>query len=787
MGKFTLVTDYKKDPDGVVRGKVRDKDGLLSQTHFLGIGTPNNDPLILGRLYWHEKGTNNLEEIPRSMPPVEGLRGRSVGPSSRTSNDRLEGARRRPSRSRSPLTEDDEELPLSSPSTAEKNFVISTSNKNRNTRGAETRGGRPVEIKSLPIRSATGIDQVAERPLMGTSPYNAHLDQLDSTMGRTALNQEPRVTNHVGEGSAPSQQNMLASPLARLNLPSDVLDFIKLPINRFRGILTFLSDHPRFLRSGQIPMFDDAAVEAMVAGDLVLMQQCIQRRIIATQCMKSAGYDPNYLKCLIQNDPIVGKHFYDSVNQFVLSTKMKAAARKTNKLGSLSQTLGYVQVNTAMNPAISYPHTAATQPTARSPGNAVPETRYPVVPGPFEADGNDRYGTSLPYPSSANVPVSALQPQISAAPMHAAAWSGDNGRDDYHDDQPGHYLPQMGNINSGSVRTYRQGGERQPQHREPGDTDRGVGRSGPPASHNSPQPGPNNPQPGYNHPQPGYNHPQSGYNHPQMPHREPGDTDRQPTYADHQQGQSNPHYNQLSARTYASTSSDQGLRRDSQPTATVTSNPQRDEDYFSGITRQAVSKSTRVSGRQFEDPEKLDRRFKLQDGKTFFTQGRVFMMMYPEPKGKNPKSSDILDTGPDSSLSVIKDRYKQDVFTHEKRFVVIRWREGYCLCVPINSYRDSGVAKKGMQRREKAAHAIIYDNSKRPTMPILPGEEDIVKKPIAVDMIGSHTLTKTSRIHFAKIYTIEWNVKVMAIGKIADKSTDLVEEYWRKELIYGES
>jgi len=188
----------------------------------------------------------------------------------------------------------------------------------------------------------------------------------------------------------------------------------------------------------------------------------------------------------------------------------------------------------------------------------------------------------------------------------------------------------------------------------------------------------------------------------------------------------------------------------------------------------------RIRASQFGDPERLDPRFKLQNGRDFFVEGRVFAMMYPKLKGEDRR----INTGPDDSRHVIMGPKGERIFSHIKRFVVIRERLGYCLCVPINSYRGTGVGKNGLPAGEKKAHAIIHDSRYLPSAPILPGEEDLVKNPIAVDIKNkSDTLEPTSRIHFGKIFTIAWNVKVYGIGIIAKSSLEDVKMYWQQELL----
>jgi len=113
--------------------------------------------------------------------------------------------------------------------------------------------------------------------------------------------------------------------------------------------------------------------------------------------------------------------------------------------------------------------------------------------------------------------------------------------------------------------------------------------------------------------------------------------------------------------------------------------------------------------------------------------------------------------------------------------IVIRQRRGYCVCVPIYSYGRQGV-KKNMPEVEKQAHAIIYEHGRTAPRP-LPDEPQFRKAPIAAKMDGGETLWPSSRIHFGKMHTVEYNVKVMEIGRIAERSKADFETYWKQELL----
>jgi hypothetical protein len=82
---------------------------------------------------------------------------------------------------------------------------------------------------------------------------------------------------------------------------------------------------------------------------------------------------------------------------------------------------------------------------------------------------------------------------------------------------------------------------------------------------------------------------------------------------------------------------------------------------------------------------------------------------------------------------------------------------------PILTYHGKGAAKGGLQY---AGHSVIYTGDKPPEE--LPGESLHLLPPIQViPKTVRDKLVRESRINYAKIYTIEHNVKVVFIGQIS--------------------
>jgi hypothetical protein len=81
---------------------------------------------------------------------------------------------------------------------------------------------------------------------------------------------------------------------------------------------------------------------------------------------------------------------------------------------------------------------------------------------------------------------------------------------------------------------------------------------------------------------------------------------------------------------------------------------------------------------------------------------------------------------------------------------------------PILTYNHQGTIKSGVKREH---HTIIYTSEHPPGE--LPGEPKLFKNPIRVEpYTGRDKLEISSRLNYAKVYTIEHNVKVVFIGKI---------------------
>ena len=93
---------------------------------------------------------------------------------------------------------------------------------------------------------------------------------------------------------------------------------------------------------------------------------------------------------------------------------------------------------------------------------------------------------------------------------------------------------------------------------------------------------------------------------------------------------------------------------------------------------------------------------------------------------------------------------------------------------PIHSYKKQGATKLNIRTQD---HAVIYTDS----YPGLLEGESLDKKPLRVIPESPELkLDPASRINFGKVYTVEHNIKVKRLGKIADECMHLLDMYWRE-------
>jgi hypothetical protein len=97
----------------------------------------------------------------------------------------------------------------------------------------------------------------------------------------------------------------------------------------------------------------------------------------------------------------------------------------------------------------------------------------------------------------------------------------------------------------------------------------------------------------------------------------------------------------------------------------------------------------------------------------------------------------------------------------------------------IYTYGEQGVLKPGLSTNDRKAHTVIHMTGAQPT-----GLQDghlMNKEPIAVEPASpDQKLNKWSRLDFRRVHTVEHNVKVKNIGRVAKKSMPYLESYFKE-------
>ncbi len=95
---------------------------------------------------------------------------------------------------------------------------------------------------------------------------------------------------------------------------------------------------------------------------------------------------------------------------------------------------------------------------------------------------------------------------------------------------------------------------------------------------------------------------------------------------------------------------------------------------------------------------------------------------------------------------------------------------------PISTYNGRATTKPGV---DPQSHAIVYARNSKPVR--LESEDGMTKEPKEIELAQGQNLHPLSRVNFAKVYTMEHNVLVMNIGKVASTSMARLSTYFRFE------
>ncbi|KFY10999.1 hypothetical protein V492_04736 [Pseudogymnoascus sp. VKM F-4246] len=152
-----------------------------------------------------------------------------------------------------------------------------------------------------------------------------------------------------------------------------------------------------------------------------------------------------------------------------------------------------------------------------------------------------------------------------------------------------------------------------------------------------------------------------------------------------------------------------------------------------------------------------------------FKVGYVIKVVWNEPKG----NGNGRNRRKQSNLTYVYDTKHGELgYTSIRRFAIYKSHVGHSLCLPILTYGGQGTLKHGVRPWH---HAIIYTTlaAEGDTEPPvgLAGEGPLPNPPIRVEAYTSeHHFDLASRINYAKVYTVEHNIKVSFVGKIHNDS-----------------
>jgi hypothetical protein len=149
--------------------------------------------------------------------------------------------------------------------------------------------------------------------------------------------------------------------------------------------------------------------------------------------------------------------------------------------------------------------------------------------------------------------------------------------------------------------------------------------------------------------------------------------------------------------------------------------------------------------------------------------GLVIKILWVEPRGQGRYSP-----GSDTEVTDNEEPRSTSGFSKARRFVIIKVFSSHCICLPLLTYSGRGTGKARIKGHE---HAAVFTGSKAV---LAPGEaKNGLRPPLRVipDRVEGE-LDPMTRLNYAKLYTVEYNVKVRFIGRVDPRSMpDLVKGY----------
>ncbi|KAI9889307.1 MAG: hypothetical protein M1814_005614 [Vezdaea aestivalis] len=224
----------------------------------------------------------------------------------------------------------------------------------------------------------------------------------------------------------------------------------------------------------------------------------------------------------------------------------------------------------------------------------------------------------------------------------------------------------------------------------------------------------------------------------------------------------------------------------SQPHTYGTQSPYPDQQNEPSRQRrdsQPTDQRHRSAGRQNPGPStkrELHSGYKFRrDGRDFFRVGRVFSMLYPDPRGAHPDSDfDEYYYNANGTIAT-QCELGRTFYIGPRRFIVVRQEtrmgRNRSRCVPITTYQGRATTKQGL---DPSAHApfckkgqeVKWANGEhlaRPAIEFIPNDPNLPVNPL-------------SRIDFGRDTQVEWNVEVLDLGMVEGLHKNWLVQHWKE-------
>ncbi|KAK4188983.1 hypothetical protein QBC35DRAFT_381311 [Podospora australis] len=171
---------------------------------------------------------------------------------------------------------------------------------------------------------------------------------------------------------------------------------------------------------------------------------------------------------------------------------------------------------------------------------------------------------------------------------------------------------------------------------------------------------------------------------------------------------------------------------------------------------------------------KLDDRFQVvAKPKRFFSVGRIFKVVWFEPRGQDTPVRRS-GSGPDWA-SECPAFYGEQAVAKFRWFVIARRRLHHSLCFSITTYSKAAPNKT---RGRDMDYVVLHSSAVEPAAPY--PEENIKRDPIAVIIEDGETfISPIARLDCGRIYTVEDNLRIMKVGRVHPASLELLDQCYR--------